>query len=436
MSLRALSPLLLLACAIAFPSLALPADALSLDALMRTAIAENHDLKAARVQVQAALGRLQQAGLRPNPRIEFTHDNDRIFANEGEYATSIGVSLDLPITGRLARAKNVANVDVARALTEVNEAERTLLGQIAASYYAVVALDDKIALLDRLLAIDQAMVAAATDRYRAGEVSELDVNTATLELERLRQQRALLTGDRGAALKALAGWVGYAVTETPAIDVVTPEVVAPSPQKELIDRALAERPELRMHALAVDRAEAEQVLAKAAAWEDWTVSLGVRQDKLAIQGSPVQSADRALMLSLAIPWPLFNRNQGTLAAARADAETAREQLTALRFRIQNDIAGKHEQLARLFAVLASYREQTLPLTRRNTALVHDAYQKGQASILEVVQVERQENDLNLTYADAVAQYLQVRAALDTAAVTFAPLMTRVVDPTARPSGEH
>lgn len=428
----------LLVGASAFTLMAGPISAtgLTLEDLMREALAHNHDLAAARAQVDAAFGRLTQAGLRPNPRLNLSNESDQLFGNEGEYARSIGVTQDFPITGRLARARDVARVDVARALAEVNEAERRLLGDIAAAYYALIALDQRIALRERLIHIDESLVTVSAERQKAGEVSELDLNTATLELERLRQERTVLTGERGAALKTLAGIVGYATDATPAIDTTPPAPAPPPPLAQLTERALTRRMDLRLLALAADRAQAELVLAQASAWEDWGVSLGVRQDKLVVGNPAASSVNKALMLSLAIPLPLFNRNQGSRAAAVADERTAREQSLALQVRIRNEVAGLHEQVTRLLTALNSYTEHTLPLSRRNTELAHDAYRTGQLSIADVVQAERQENDLNASYADTFGQYLRALAELNAATVANASLMTHPVDGSVHEPGDR
>ena len=171
------------ATALADAAVAAPLDA---EGLAREAVLRNHDLKAARAQVEAALGRLKQAGLWPNPRLELSNETDKPFADQGEYSRSVGFSQEFPISGRLARAEDVARVDVARALAEVNEAERKLMSDVVAGFYDLVALDQKQAIRDRLIASVEGLVAASKARYRAGEVSELDVNAATLELLRLK----------------------------------------------------------------------------------------------------------------------------------------------------------------------------------------------------------------------------------------------------------
>lgn len=406
------------------------AQGLTLEQAMREALVRNQDLRAARSAVDAARGRLEQAGLWPNPRLVLSNDTGGPFNNAGEYTRSVGISQDFPIAGRIGRTKDVARVDVARALAEVNEAERRLLGEVAASFYGVVTLDQQIRLRDRLIGIDESLASTTRARQKAGEVSELDVNTAELELERLRQERTVLTGERTATLAKLVALIGLPPSATPTLDSTLPAVTPLPPLTQLTAQALSERPDLRLLALTADRAQAERALARSSAWEDWSLSLGVQQDKRVIAGAPSQPTDKALMLSLSIPLPFFNRNQGAIAAATADEESAREQLVALRLRVENNVAGEYAQVTRLLAALDAYTRNTLPLSTRNAELARNAYRQGQVSIVEVIQAERQENELNTAYSDALGKYLQALAALNTTAVTWAPLMTHPVDSSA------
>lgn len=412
------------------------AAGLKLDDVMREALVRNQDLMAARSQVAAAMARLKQAGRWPNTRLELSNETDKLFANEGEYSRSIGFTQDFPIAGRIGRTLDVARVDVARALTEVNESERRLLADVAKAFYTVVALDQQIALREKLIVIDQLLVTASVDRQKAGEVSEIDVNTATLELERLRQERTVLLGERAVVLKTLSGLSGFGANYELMIDTTLPKITPLPPLAELTGQALNQRPDLRLLALAADRALAEQELARASAWEDWSVSLDLQRDRTAITGAPIQSGDTLLGLRLTVPMPFFNRNRGAQAAAAADAMTAQQQLAALRLRIENDVAGRYAQVTRLLGALTSYRERTLPLSRRNAELARDAYSLGQLPITAVVQAQRQENDLNTSYAATLALYLQARAALNTATAAWLALMTHPVVTAAVQPGER
>ena len=411
------------------------AETLDVDGVVREALLRNHDLKAARAQIDAALGRLKQAGLWPNPRLELSNETDRPFANEGEYSRSVGLSQDFPISGRLALASNVARVDVARALAEVNEAERKLAGDVATAFFEIAVIDRKVALRDRIIGAVKTLAAATKDRYRAGEVSELDVNAAALELQRLTQERATLLGERAAAIRMLAGLAGFGSNEVLQLDTKMPRDTPVGPAAQLIGQAMDKRPDLRLLALAADRAEADRVLASASAWEDWTVSLGVKQDRLVIDGAPPQPTSDALMVTLAVPVPLFNRNEGTQDAARAEKAAAQEQLLALGQRIENEVVGKRDQLAQLAEALRVYQEQTLPLARKNSDLARAAYRAGQVSISEVVQAQRLENETGLNYAETLAQYFNALVQLQMATVAHAALMTHPVETPDQTPGE-
>ncbi|HDO7893215.1 TPA: TolC family protein, partial [Legionella pneumophila] len=97
---------------------------LTLKQVTQMALCANRDLKAARLNVSIAQARLVQAGLWSNPSLNLNNNDDRIFNNEGEYSRTVGFTQAFPISGRIARQKKVARIDVAKAMVEIREAER------------------------------------------------------------------------------------------------------------------------------------------------------------------------------------------------------------------------------------------------------------------------------------------------------------------------
>ena len=82
----------------------------TVDELVARALADNPDLKAARFEVEASAGRLQQAGLRPNPMLELGGQK----ALSSDNNLNVGVSLPLDLNGR-----KEGRVGVAEAVTVV-----------------------------------------------------------------------------------------------------------------------------------------------------------------------------------------------------------------------------------------------------------------------------------------------------------------------------
>ena len=135
---------LLIAGVLSLGSIAYAGSALSLKELTQIAIQNNKDLKAARVAIAMAQARLLQAGLWSNPNLSLNSNDDRAFTNEGEYSRSINFNQAFPISGRIAKQKTVARIDIAGANSEVQEAMRQLSAKVANAYYAIVVAENRM----------------------------------------------------------------------------------------------------------------------------------------------------------------------------------------------------------------------------------------------------------------------------------------------------
>lgn len=388
--------------------------ALNLNELTQLAITNNKDLKAVRSVVAIAGARLVQSGLWSNPSILFSNYDDQQFNNEGEYTRTIGFSQNFPVSGRIAKQKSVARIDVVRAMAEIREAERQLSAQVARAYYAVVLTENRLQQLNYLQRINGELVRVIHNRYDAAEVSKLDDNSARIEYARIEQEKQLLYSLRisqYAALNQLIGQkpgVPLSVQKTLDIQQSFPKL------KVLQALAMKNRPDRQGLLLALQRADADRRLAKAERFADWTVGLGVQENRLAVQGVPIQQADRALGVTLSIPLPLLNGNQGRILEAGATGTQALMLLKALNLAIDTEISSNYEQLNALHTSLTQTRRTSLPLGLNNVKMARDAYQNGQISLLNVLQIQRQQNDLQVAYLNTLEKYFQVYVALCTA----------------------
>lgn len=404
------------------PAVAADTTAFNLPQMIEIAQRDNKDLQAARYAIAVGRARLVQAGLRPNPRLAVSGISDFAFSNEGDYGSSVGISQQFPIAGRILRQKDVARVDIALAQAEVAEAERQLAGVVTAEVYRLLVIDRQIQSRSELISVEEKLAKATRDRMRAAEVSELDVNTVKLDLQRLAQERSFLHSQRLSLLVTLNTLIGKPAYAPLAINEHLPEADTLPSQKQLLTRAFQVRPDLRSARLIADRAQAEKALARAQRWEDWNLGLGINQDRLAIEGAPSQAIDRTIGFSLTIPLPLFNKNQGLIAEAQANADRSRVRIEALRLTIASEIASAHTEAENLQQLVAQYREGLLPVSARNVQLAQQGYRRGQISIIEVVQAQRQLADLDVAYLNTLDQFLQVLARLRTAAADYNPVV--------------
>ncbi|CEK09654.1 TolC family protein [Legionella hackeliae] len=404
---------LLIACLLPLISFASPP--LKLEALTKAAIENNKDLRAARYSVLLAASRLKQAGLWPNPSLQLSNTDDRLLTNEGEYSRSIGFSQAFPISGRLHQQKNVARVDIAIAMGEIRNAKRQLRGQVADSFYALLITEERLKQLNKLLSINQQLMQVSQKRFHAAEVSELDANTAKLEYQRILQEKQSLTSFKINQQAQLNQLLGRSKQTPLLIDRTLPKSMFLPSLEELQKNALEQRPEMQIAWLSFNRSQAAQQLARAERWADWTIGLGVQQDKIAVEGAPLQRPDRAFNVNITIPLPLVNRNQGRIMETNLQGTQNLMKIKALSLTIKNEVASNYGQVMALQTALRqSQSGETFKLINRNVTLAREAYRNGQISLLEVLQIQRQQNELQTTRLNILEKYLQAVVKLCTA----------------------
>ncbi|HEY8669199.1 MAG TPA: TolC family protein, partial [Terriglobales bacterium] len=302
-------------------------SALTLDQAVDRALADNLDLRAAYYNLEIGRGKLIQAGLWPNPELDFSGNTQRPFSNEKERTYSSDFTQAFPISGRLAKAKRVARVDLAQALMEIRNRERLLIGDVQKDFLTALILRRQIAARNEVKGVNQQFLEISAARLKKAEVSPVDVNLARTEVQRLQLENDLLQAELDARLISLRQKLGLAPDAPVTLEGDLDQLLARfSLTSAGFDPEL--RPDLRETELGIDRANAEIALARAEAWDDWHLGFGVEESRTLDNPTGLRT-DRFAGLKLSVPLPLWNRNQGRVYSQRATADQAREQVQAL-----------------------------------------------------------------------------------------------------------
>ncbi|MEO7297434.1 MAG: TolC family protein [Verrucomicrobiota bacterium] len=381
------------------------------------ALENNRDLAAARFAVQQAEGRLKQAGLWPNPDFELSRQRDTPFANEGEYSFSAGFKQRFPITGRLQKAKAVGRVDVALAWAEIRNRERLLIGEVLAKSRSVLVLKELLKTSDDTAKFLEQLVQVSEKRLTVAEVSVTDVNLAKLELQRLRLAQNQFQIEQSASLSELNRLLGRDAKEP--LEIIGELNTAPLPTSlnELRQKVLALRPDRQQAILSIDRGAAEVKLARALKWEDWSVGFDYSRDRQVFNAPVGNKEDQFVGLSLSIPLPLWNKNQGRIAEARATEERAKAELAALDLTILAEVQIAFNRVEQLQPLIQQYRQETLKLAEDNIVLLQKGYAQGLVSISLIIQAQQQLATLRQSFWETVGQFARAQTDLETASAT-------------------
>jgi cobalt-zinc-cadmium efflux system outer membrane protein len=251
------------------------------------------------------------------------------------------------------------------------------------------------------------------------------VNLLQIETERLRQERIVIDVERQKVGSTLAELLGRSPDGSLAVTADLDASVSLRPRDELLAKALEKRADVRQRRLEAERGAAEETLAKAEKWGDWSAGLAYQRERQVFEpagpGIPLGTArvqsDQFVGLKVTIPLPLWNRNQGRIAEARASQSRARSRLSASELKVKREVETAWFETNRVEQVVRSYRERIITLSDRNLKLVLRGYAEGLVGIAEVFQAQQQYATLRQAYYDALGELWRARIDLETASAT-------------------
>jgi len=366
---------------------------LSLQDAVNTALMNNRDLAAARHVVGQAQGRLRQAGLLPNPEIEFNGYSDFVSGSEGEAAFVIGLHQWFPLTARLGLARQVARVDVAMALREVRNRERLLIAEVQKLYIRSQAARRREQSSAEARSDSSDLVSLAGQRLASGQGSLSESALARVDEQRWGNAANVAATEADKYLLEMKTALGLAagapLTLTQSLESVVSDL-RDTAQRERVSC----RPDMELAMLATNKSSAEVALAKAGAWEGIRLGIEYMQDRSVDQPGGISTGD-FLGVKVTLPLPVWDRKTGETQERQAAAEAKAAQLRALELEVANSIAAARQQAALFEKQWSRYRETTEPLVESGSREISQGFNEGRVDARDLLMVRAQNASLRV-----------------------------------------
>jgi cobalt-zinc-cadmium efflux system outer membrane protein len=123
------------------------------------------------------------------------------------------------------------------------------------------------------------------------------------------------------------------------------------------------------------------------------------------------SRENTVDLGLSIPLPLFQRNEGRLREARADARAAEARAKATQNELNLRLREAYTQLTAALETSRTLRNEILPRADRVRRTAEARYEAGDLSLAEVLPVRRDWTSLQMDYLESLRAALQAWAEL-------------------------
>lgn len=393
---------------------------LSLEQAIIRARAQEPSLRAIRTTVDVARGMQAQADLRRNLSVS-TEFRGEPSGSDNQAMVSVEWPLELfRREGRVA----VADRELTAVEHSVADRERLLIADVRARFGdALVAVRD-LAVLDELVEATRRQLDLLGSRVESGASPPLERDLVDVEVRRLNADRLLQVGRVERAMYGLKRMLGAPAGESLRLrdtleGIVTTDVAVAPPATD----AGQQRSDVREAAARVALADAKIDHAEREGRFDMTLFGGyTRMDSSFSQFglSPAGAPERVHGLfnyvtgGVTLTLPLFNRNQGEVAAARAERAGAIAIQQAASLSAETEIAAARSLDQRAHQAVQVYAIDVRSLARQNLSVVRQSYELGRTTILEVLAEQKRYLDLERAYTETLRAAYEARTVLDSA----------------------
>jgi cobalt-zinc-cadmium efflux system outer membrane protein len=390
-----------LACAALLLAFAYPAHAGPLTIDLRTAVSRARDRAPEAIAALARIGeaRAQRSGAEvlftQNPEVEV--GGGARFGDPHSLALQAQVTQPLEPTRRGARIA-VADAGIAHAQATTDADLRRLSYEVETVFLEARFADLEVELAQRNVEVAMRAAEAATRRRKAGDITDLDVNLATIALGRARSALSAAQSERADAVGRLGALIGAQPDDL----ITLVGDLRPAPLTlDGLRGSVSTRADVRALEAEAGVARAEGSLANANGRPDVGLWFGYQLDE----------ADTILLGGLTFTLPFWNRAQGDKATARAKLRRAEMERAAVVTAASRQLVDAFDAYTRAREAVEIFDRDVVPTLVDSETLLERSIDTGQIAVNDYL-VARQEI-LN-GHREHLARQLQLAKAAATA----------------------
>ncbi len=374
-----------------------PGQTLTLDQLVRLALAHSPSLRAARAGVDAAAGRAWQAKPWSNPELEFRTEDWPLGNGRGfpDAKQTVGVAQTVPYPGKKSLDRRIGGAGVKVSAEELALRRTEVVKDVKAGFFRVLAWEGMVEAARELAEVARASAEAARKRVEAGAAPYQEQLRAEVQQEGAQAELKRFESELAAVRQNLAAVAGLPELSEARLQGALSESARASLLENDGIQALARHPSLLGARAALERAELEDRRARLAPYPDVRV---------AVAGGRIGETDQSVIeLGIALPLPIFDRGKGRQAETGANVRMAGEQLRLARLELRRQWANAQNRYRAAAERATVCRERTLPKAAEALRLVHTGFEEGKFEFIDLADTQRLAAETRLAYQQTLLE---------------------------------
>lgn len=379
-----------------------PTGVIALQDALALALQRNAMLEGFSYDVRAAEARMLQARLLPNPMLkleveEYNRNGEGFDSSESAIVLGQRIEWGGKRHWRMRKAAAEGALAGWDYETKRNDVLATTVQRAVATVVAQRRLDIAMATIE----VAKKTQRVVRDRIEVGKEPPLQASKATAQLEMTQSALSKAKSDVRVAKRRLAAMWG---SDQPRFDSVTgelDELPAVLPSLEALYAGLPLSPAIARWDAELRLREAALSSAKATRLPDLKAMVGFHRYQ--------EDASDSVSLGVSFDLPLFDRNQGNVAAANLAVASAASERRAIETALRLELAEAHAALTSAHEKARIYRARVVPAMEEACAGAEEGYSRGKFDFLDMLDAQRGLFEAKAGLVDALSAHHTARA---------------------------
>ena len=372
---------------------------LTLDDAEKMARDSNPTLRQAEAEIRAAKARQQQAGLYPNPAVGYTGDEIR-GGSVGGGKQGFFVQQTIVTAGKLAKSRDIFASETSLAELEAQEQKTRVESAVKIAFYRVLAEQERLDARRDLSQIAQTFAEVRRELMNSGQADESEVLDAEIEAQRMRMAERMQENSLREEWRSLAAVLGQPTLPLATVSGDLEHGWPALNEDEIVEAIAKQSPAIRIADKTIAREQAVLTRAQGDPIPDIQLRAGLEYNHETLGSVPFAKGWEGIG-EASVQIPLFNRNQGNIAAARAESDRAQQEKSRVELTLRERAATVVDEYANANLMAIAYRDEVLPRARKAYGLLTEKYGQMLASYPRVLESQRKLYELQLDYISAL-----------------------------------
>jgi cobalt-zinc-cadmium efflux system outer membrane protein len=381
-------------------------NALTLDAAIRLALADNPDIRVLSADIAAARGEMTTAKAWQNPDLSIAPGFKTIREPATtEFHGNFGLEQSFEWPGKRALRRAVAEKNVAVRQLALAGFRSQLAIQVRRAYFTLLATRGVMDLREQRLTLAKSFVDAAKKKVEGGFAPEFEATKAEVEVVTAQKSLRESQAQQDAARVALNALMGRQPTEPIEVAGTLGDGLVLPNQSALLEQALMQNPAIRVQEAEAERTGLSLQSIRKSRLPDFKVGPNVEYTH----------DEQIVGFGLTLPLPFWDKKKGEIATATAEQEKALAELEKLRREILRDVATGAQNLTAAKESLAFYTSALRDKLKAQLDAAGQSYSEGRTPLLLYLESQRTYFDTQADYFDTLQKTFEAQAELESAA---------------------